>query len=70
VAQWIKITYERNIYVLDLDRVTAFCYVPNNRISFTLLDGTTTIVVNQQTDADAYQTLVEYVEKRTGFSLP
>jgi len=70
VAHWIKITYERNTYVIDLDRVTAFCYMPSHRLSFTLLDGTTTIVVNQQTDAEAYQILLDYVEKRSGFPLP
>ncbi|HEY9883534.1 MAG TPA: hypothetical protein V6C98_07975 [Thermosynechococcaceae cyanobacterium] len=56
--------------MIDLDRVTAFCYVPNARVSFALLDGNTTIVVTQQSDPDSYQTILDYVEKRTGFALP
>jgi hypothetical protein len=70
VAYWIKLDFERNTYVIDLDRVTAFCYAPNARVSFALLDGNTTIVVTQQGDPDSYQRLLDYVEKRTGFSLP
>jgi hypothetical protein len=70
VAYWIKITYDRNTYVIDLDRVTAFCYVPNGRISFALIDGNTTIVVNQQNDPSGYQTILDYIEKRTGHSFP
>ncbi|XHX79597.1 MAG: hypothetical protein RBJ76_06680 [Stenomitos frigidus ULC029] len=70
MAYWIKLNFERNTYVIDLDRVTAFCYVPNARVSFALLDGNTTIVVTQQSDPDSYQIILDYVEKRTGFSLP
>ena len=70
MTYWIKITYDRNTYVIDLDRVTAFCYLPNGRISFSLLDGNTTIIVNQQSDPDAYQRLLDYIEKRTGQTLP
>ncbi len=67
---WIKLTYDQNTYVIDLDQVTAFCYVPNGRISFSLVDGNTTIVINQQKDPIAYQTIVNYVEKSTGHHLP
>jgi len=69
VAYWIKITYERNTYVIDLDRVTAFCQAPNGRVSFTLPDSSTMIVVNQQSDIAAYQTILDYIEKHTGHSL-
>jgi hypothetical protein len=70
VAYWIKITYERNTYVIDLDRVTAFCFMPSGRISFALLDGNTNIVVTQQNDTESYQTLLDYIEKHTGYKLP
>jgi hypothetical protein len=70
VAYWLKLTYERNTYVIDLDRVTAFCHAPNGRISFALLDGSAIIVVNQQSDPTSYQAILDYVEKRTGLSLP
>lgn len=66
---WIKITYDRNTYVIDLDRITAFCIAPSGRISFALVDGNTTIIVNQQSDPKGYQTVLDYVQKRTGISL-
>lgn len=70
MAYWIKITYDRNTYVIDLDRVTAFCYLSNGRISFSLVGGNTTIIVNQQSDPAAYQLILDYIEKATGQTLP
>lgn len=69
MAYWIKLTYERNTYVIDVDRVAAFCLLTNGRISFSLVDGNTTIIVNQQTDPVVYQTILDYIEKQTGFTL-
>jgi hypothetical protein len=69
VAYWIKLIYDRNTYVVDLDRVSAFCHTQNGRISFSVLDGTVTIVINQQSDPDSYQALLDYIEHKTGFSL-
>lgn len=70
MAYWIKLTYERNQYVIDLERIAAFCYIPNGRISFALPDGNTTIVVNQQNDPTTYKLLQEYIEKRIEDSFP
>ncbi len=69
MAYWIKLTYDRNTYLVDLDRVSAFCYMQNGRISFSAMDGTVTIVINQQSDANTYQAILDYVEKQTGQSL-
>jgi hypothetical protein len=69
VAFWIKLTYERNIYVVDLDRVAAFCQRANGRISFTLPAGQENITITQQADPATYQTLVDYVQKVSGFDL-
>lgn len=68
MAYWIKITYERNTYVIDLDQIPAFCRSSHHRLSFALPDGTT-IVVNSQNDPEAYQQILDFVEKRTGYSL-
>jgi Fe-S cluster assembly iron-binding protein IscA len=68
VAHWIKLIYDRNTYIIDLDRVSTFCHTPNSRISFTVLDGLVTIVINQQSDPATYQIIVDYVEKKTGHS--
>ncbi|UBF24592.1 hypothetical protein K9N68_23335 [Kovacikia minuta CCNUW1] len=70
MAYWIKLTYERNTYVIDLDRVAAFCYVQNGRISFSLVDSNTAVIVNQQNDPATYQSILDYIEKRTGHTLP
>ncbi len=69
MAYWIKLTYDRDVYIIDLDRVGAFCCTPNGRLSFVVLDGTVTIVLNQQSDPDTYQVILDYVEKKTGLSL-
>ena len=68
MAYWIKITYERDICVIDLEQVTAFCHSLNRRLSFTLSSGQA-IVVNPQNDPKAHQEILDFVEKRTGHSL-
>jgi hypothetical protein len=70
VASWIKLVYDRNTYIIDLDRVSTFCYTENGRISFSVLDGSITIVMNQQSDAASYQAILDYVKQTTGLSLP
>jgi hypothetical protein len=69
VAHWIKLVYDRNTYVIDLDRVGAFCHMQNGCISFTVLDGITTIVINQQNNLATYHAILDYVEKKTGHTL-
>lgn len=69
MAHWIKLTYERNNYVIDLDRIVAFCQLSNGRISFALPDANTTIVVNQQSDPGSYEAILQYIEAQTGQSL-
>lgn len=69
MAYWIKLIYDRNTYIIDLDRVSAFCHTSNGRISFSVLDGNTTIVITHQSDPTTYQAILDYVEKQTGLSL-
>ncbi len=69
MTYWIKLLYDRNTYVVDLDRISAFCHTPNGRISFSVMDGTVTIVITQQGDPETYQAILDYVEKKTGLSL-
>jgi hypothetical protein len=69
VAYWIKLTFERNNYVIDLDRIAAFCQSPNSRISFVLPDSNLTIVVNQQSDPETYQQILDFIHERSGYSL-
>jgi hypothetical protein len=70
VAYWIKLTYDRNVYLVDLDLVSAFCYTRNGRVSFSILDGIVTVVINQQSDPVTYQAILDYVKQTTGLSFP
>lgn len=65
----MKLIYDRNTYVIDLERISAFCHAPNGRISFAVFDGNITIVITQQSDPNTYQAILDYIEKQTGLSL-
>lgn len=69
MTYWIKLIYDRNTYIIDLDRISAFCHAPNGRISFPVMEGNIMIVINQQSDPISYQAILDYVEKKTGMSL-
>lgn len=66
---WIKFIYERNAYVIDLNRVSAFACTGNGRLIFRLPDGKIQIVIHRQTNPDAYQEILNYIEQTTGQSL-
>ncbi|HEY9859662.1 MAG TPA: hypothetical protein V6D16_09160 [Candidatus Obscuribacterales bacterium] len=70
MGYWVKINYERNVYVVDLERVSAFAFTPNGRLSFYLPEGGTHMILNQQGHPEAYQQVMDYVEKSTGHTLP
>lgn len=62
---WVKIFYERKEYVVNFERVTAFCYEANGRVTFWLPDSAIPIVINPHNQED-YQKILEYIEKVTG----
>ncbi|MDZ8189533.1 MAG: hypothetical protein RMX96_32435 [Nostoc sp. ChiSLP02] len=68
-AHWVKILYEKNEYVIDLNCISSFCHEPNGRITFWLPDGTIPIVINPVSNPESYQKVVKYVEKATGYFL-
>jgi len=65
VAYWIKIFYERKEYVINFDRVNAFCYEKNGRVTFWLPDSAIPIVINPQNNLEDYQKVLDYLEKVT-----
>lgn len=67
---WVKISYERNEYVINLNRISCFCHEPNGRITFWLPDSTIPIVISPQSNPLAYQKVLDYIQKTTGHSLP
>ena len=68
-AYWIKILYDRSEYVIDLNRISAFCHSSSNRLTFWLAASTIPIVINKHGDPDTYQRLLDYIKQRTGHSL-
>lgn len=69
-SSWIQLSYERNDYVIDLNRISSFCYTSTNRITFWLPDSSIPIVINEQKDPDTYQKLADYIARKTGHVLP
>jgi hypothetical protein len=65
VAYWIKIFYERKEYVINFDRVNAFCYEKNGRVTFWLPDSAIPIVISPQSNLEDYQKVLNYLEKVT-----
>ncbi|WP_066375853.1 MULTISPECIES: hypothetical protein [unclassified Anabaena] len=68
MAYWVKILYERNEYVINFDRVNAFCYEKNGRVTFWLPDSAIPIVINPQNNVGDYQKILDYLEKVTEFT--
>ncbi|MEI1376507.1 hypothetical protein PQG02_19305 [Nostoc sp. UHCC 0926] len=68
-AHWVKIIYEKNEYVINLNCISSFCHEPNGRITFWLPDGTIPIIINPVSNPESYEKVVKYVKKVTGYSL-
>jgi hypothetical protein len=69
VAYWVKILYERRKYVVNFDRINAFCYEQNGRVTFWLPDSAIPIVINPQSNPQDYQKILKYIEHVTGLEL-
>ncbi|MGC9505882.1 hypothetical protein [Baaleninema sp.] len=71
MAYWIKINYERDkqVYVIDLDRISAFSLSWNSRLTLYLTESDRAIVLTEQSEPEAYQKVIDYIEKTTGYSL-
>ncbi|MBW4509258.1 MAG: hypothetical protein KME64_22465 [Scytonematopsis contorta HA4267-MV1] len=69
MAYWVKVRYERKEYVVNFERVNAFCYEPNGRVTFWLPDSAIPIVVNPQSNLEDYHKILDYVEQATGVQL-
>jgi hypothetical protein len=67
-ASWIKVSYERSEYVVDLNRISSFSYSSNGRLTFWLPNSAIPIIINKQNDPDCYQKILEYIKQKTGHS--
>ncbi|MFH7028063.1 MAG: hypothetical protein ACHBN1_22345 [Heteroscytonema crispum UTEX LB 1556] len=68
-AHWVKINYERNEYVINLNCISSFCQETNGRITFCLPDGTIPIIINPVSNPDSYSKVMDYIQKTTGYYL-
>jgi len=68
-ANWVKILYEKNEYVVNLNCISSFCHEPNGRITFWLPDGTIPIIINPMSNPQSYRKVSHFIKKMTGYSL-
>ena len=69
-GSWVQISYERNDYAIDLNRISSFCYSPSGRLTFWLPDSSIPIIINEQKDPDTYQKILDYIQRKTGYIVP
>ncbi|NET57330.1 MAG: hypothetical protein F6K47_14535 [Symploca sp. SIO2E6] len=69
MAYWIKITYERNKYVVDLDRISAFACAPNGKVTFWLPDSAIPIILTRHSNSQDYQQVWNFIQKLATHSL-
>ncbi|MBD2680446.1 MULTISPECIES: hypothetical protein [Nostoc] len=69
MTYWVKILYERKEYVVNFERVHAFCYEKNGRVTFWLPDSAIPIVINPQNNLEDYQKVLDYIECVTELKL-
>ena len=62
-GSWIKFTYQRDTYVVDMGCISTFACAENGRLMFWLPDGKVPIVIHPQSNPDAYQQVLDYIEK-------
>jgi hypothetical protein len=68
-AYWVKLTYERNEYVINLNSISSFCCEPNGRLTFWLPDIKIPIIINPVSNPESYDKVIEYLQQKTGYSL-
>lgn len=64
---WVKIFYDRNEYIINLNCISSFCHEPNGRITFWLPDSTIPIIINPTSNPESYKKVLEYIHKETGY---
>ncbi|WP_159790721.1 hypothetical protein [Sodalinema gerasimenkoae] len=71
MAYWIKIHDQggKQVHVIDLDRVSSFSLYKHNRLTIYWHHSEQPLVLTAQSDPRAYEQVLRYVEKTTGYSL-
>jgi hypothetical protein len=64
VAYWIKFTYEKNTYLIDLDTIGAFSSeLDNKRLTFWLPNSSQPIILIPHANSDTYKQVLDYLKK-------
>ncbi|NJK65827.1 MAG: hypothetical protein HC941_04210 [Microcoleus sp. SU_5_3] len=64
MAYWIKFTYDKNTYIIDLETLGAFSSeLENKRLTFWLPNSNQPIILNPLGHADAYKQVLDYLKK-------
>jgi hypothetical protein len=68
MGNWLKISYDRNEYLIDLDRISTFCQSPNGKLTFWLPESSVPIIITPQSDPESYQKIMNFINQKTGQS--
>lgn len=69
MAYWVKILYDRKTYIINFDRVNAFCCEQNGRITFWLPDSAIPITLTPQAHLEDYEKLQQYLQYVSGLEI-
>lgn len=69
-GSWLQVNYERNDYIIDLNRISSFCHASSGKLTFWLPDSSIPIIISEQKDPDSYQKILDYIKRKTGYALP
>ena len=67
---WIKMRYDRHEWFIDFNCISTFACEPNGRITFWLPDSTKDIIINKRSNPEAYEKVIAFIKKVTGYSVP
>ncbi|MEA5420754.1 hypothetical protein VB712_16095 [Spirulina sp. CCNP1310] len=67
--QWFNLDYDRSTYVVNLARVSSFCYGPGRKVTFWLPDAGLPVILTPQSNGPDYQAVCDFVEGYTGYVL-
>lgn len=68
MGNWLRISYDRSDYLIDLDRISAFCHSPNGKLTFWLPESSIPVIISPQSDLESYNRVMDFIKQKTGQS--
>ncbi|MEC4806828.1 MAG: hypothetical protein SAJ12_15790 [Jaaginema sp. PMC 1079.18] len=65
MGHWVKLNYERQEYIIDLDRISAFALAANGRVTLWLPDSSIPLIFSDQAEPNEYYKILNYIDKIT-----